>query len=169
MSEPISHQPAWRIPLSVDQLAQLGLLTAIVTQIENTLQICVGRMLGTSQEATRAIMGSTNIRPRLTIFRAVAQQRITDAALNTLALSLADGLESITERRNHFVHSLWAVDLKSGSISAIKQKNYRQTADPDELPELLDNACQQSVNAAHLMWCLIGEDAARSPWRDRLQ
>ena len=173
-------EPAYHIPLTEVELRLIGETCAIQGQIEYMMQQIVSILLDTDHTATLAIMGSTSIHTNADVWLAVIQDKCCDTALIESAQKIKAEMAQAAKGRNDFVHALFATStpdglgfmIGAGPIEnggppiAIRTKSRKQRP-ASEIQEVRDNAARISRAIAHIKHCLRGDDAARSPWRDK--
>jgi hypothetical protein len=73
--------PVYHIPLTDDQLKQLGETAAIISLIERIMQNTVSYLLAVSGEVAAHILGSTNTRTYSTVWLAIVEAKCKDEAI----------------------------------------------------------------------------------------
>jgi hypothetical protein len=101
-------EPAWHIPLSDDELRTLGELCAIQGQIEWLMLLTVMVLLRVTWEKARKLLGSPNISANARVWLAAVEKKASRETTKQLAKAVVDEIDVIRQRRNSFVHALFA-------------------------------------------------------------
>jgi hypothetical protein len=100
--------PAYEIPLSEQELAQLGKLTAILGLVDDLMIQTVERVLNVDRAAANIIMGSSKIADNSAIWTNVIKNRTTDEDILWLIEHAIREIELTSKARNDFIHSVFS-------------------------------------------------------------
>ncbi|MDF1608411.1 hypothetical protein PZ897_09505 [Hoeflea sp. YIM 152468] len=99
--------PNYLIPLSNDELLELGTFTAIWSQIDWILLTGISLVTKTEFAHIHSLMETTTTGPRLSALRKLCQKNPNTA--NTAIKKLCIDNSGLIEDRNHIIHGLWSV------------------------------------------------------------
>jgi hypothetical protein len=104
--EPDPILPAFRIPLSPDQLTLLGVFCAIWSQIDYFAGLTIAGLLKTPIGAAETFMENMTTGPRINMLRRLSA-RIEDEEHKKLAKTFCTDMSPLIEDRNHLLHGMW--------------------------------------------------------------
>lgn len=144
--------PELLIPLSNDELRELGTFSAIWSQIDTIMLWLIAHLAKSDMGTVNVLMDGTTTGPRVNkLSRLCSDADPAQVALKTL-LSDNGGL---IEDRNHIVHGVWAIqwDVTSGETHAacLYQKGKREPIPASKLSELSNRAAKLSNSLGFLL------------------
>jgi hypothetical protein len=139
--------PTFAIPLSVDELRELGTFVAIWSQIDFLAAGLIALLTNTSMAACILFLESSTSGPRLNILKKSAL-RPQKTPVKDSIVELCENNSGLLEDRNHIIHGLWAInwDLKTDIVSAgcLFQKGFKPPMPVTKLRILSDRAAKLS-------------------------
>jgi hypothetical protein len=112
--------PAYRIPLSDNELALIGSFITTWNLVEMFMEIIVHMALGISVPTAARVMGSPNIRPQVDILSAVVKEKIQDPAIHKKVDECTKRILALSDFRNAVVHSAWFAAADGGESNRKK-------------------------------------------------
>jgi hypothetical protein len=135
--------PAFAIPLSGEELKELGTFVAIWSQIDFLVGNLLGALTGTSQALFFLENATTG--PRINLLKKAASKS-PKTQIKTRIIQLCNDNGGLLEQRNHIMHGLWAIEwnLKSNVVSAgcTYQKGWEKPIAASKLSILSDRAAK---------------------------
>jgi hypothetical protein len=170
-------EPAYHIPLSKDEFALLGELTAIIGLVDEEMTVLVQELLGVERGAANVVMGSTKISDNTAIWASIIAENTSDEDLLWLVKHADIEVQKVSEGRNDFVHAIF--EMKEGPFDSsvfdpavfhvsetvarrVRRVNERPVCD---LKDVRDRAARLSCLVAHISHLVRNEP---SPWQDKL-
>jgi hypothetical protein len=121
-------KPALHIPLTDEQLKMIGEICAIQGQIEMLMTDTVILLLAIRPAAGNAIMATTSMEAKASIWLEVIHSKLTDANILSKADTVFGMLKQLTKGRNDFIHAFYAKETISKAI-LIVASDYPETFD----------------------------------------
>lgn len=186
----MSIKPAYHISLNAPQKRLIGELSAIQSQCEWLMQLATRRLLDTSMDTVRVIMGSTSLASNANIFIAVVREKSSDPETRAWAEYAYEQIDDLSRSRNDFLHTLYGVsppeeDPNIPVLFAYGHRAGRIDKSPErqvgirvrshsvvplsDLREIRDRAAYLTVVFAHIVWLVDPGRTDRSPWPRRLK
>ena len=100
-------QPARHIPLSPEEFATLGEITAILGIIDDEMISLVGTLLSVDRAAANQIMGSTRVSENAKTWGAVINSRCEDPKVLWLVKHAQAEMKEVSSGRNDFIHAVF--------------------------------------------------------------
>jgi hypothetical protein len=127
MAEP-SRFTAFRVPFDPNQASLIGLFTAIWSQIDSQIELCVAKLLDVPLSGAAILMEAMTTGPRVNLFGRLARERIADEAIKKVAKKFCADMSALIDKRNHIMHGMWGFHVdqqKKTTIPAASYSKYR--------------------------------------------
>jgi hypothetical protein len=154
--------PEFAIPLSGDQLKELGLFCAVWSQVDTLITFLLSHFSEADFRAIETMTGQATTTPRVNMLKKLAKASGEPAALRLVEICAEMG--GLLEDRNHLMHGLWAIYwAANGDTQAGSDYNKRrmQPIMAARLPKLTDQAAKFSAELGAAARALI--PAFRTP------
>lgn len=156
--------PSYLIPLSNDELRELGTFTAIWSQIDWIIMLTISRLANIELGPLQLLMENMTTGPRVGLLGKLCQRNPTSVAKRIGKLCKDNG--GLIEDRNHIVHGLWAIEWHSNSptppiAGCLYQKGGRKHIPATKLKVLSDRAAKFSNDLGKCLDELHGDAAVR--------
>jgi hypothetical protein len=139
--------PALAVPLSQEELQELGSFVAIWSQIDFLAASIIAHLTKTNMPACVLFLESSTTGPRINILKKAAM-RPPDTSLKKQIASLCNANNGLIEDRNHIMHGLWAINWNfhndKSSAACLFQKGLRRPLFAAKLKILTDRAAKLS-------------------------
>jgi hypothetical protein len=105
----MSKRPPLPIALSDQQLKAIGETCAILGQIDMFMQETVAWLLNVPFVTAATILGSTDARARVSVFKTIIDTKCEDVRLKAQSAEALKRFQKLSEQRNDFIHAYFAV------------------------------------------------------------
>ena len=142
-----------KLPLTDEQLKQIGRITANFSFLEFVLSFCICGLINDDQRVGQIITSQMSFQNLVHLLGSLFKHRGFDAEKITAFDKLLGEAMQIEQRRNEITHSIWATHQDEGKSSRVKitarfKKGFEMQWEPmgvDELKQIADSI----TNVAH--------------------
>lgn len=139
--------PQFAVPLTLDELQELGTFVAIWSQIDFLAASLIAHLTNTNMPACILFLESSTTGPRINILKKAASRPPKTDLKNKIA-SLCDENGGLIEDRNHIMHGFWAINWNlhndEASAACLFQKGLRRPIFAAKLKILTNRAAKLS-------------------------
>ncbi|MCC3245432.1 hypothetical protein LG047_08875 [Methylocystis sp. WRRC1] len=148
------NPPEFFVPLSTQELLELGAFTAIWTQIDWLAAELISRFMGIPFSACVLFLESSTTGPRINLLKKAASKP-PKSKLKSRVIDLCKENGGLLEDRNHIIHGLWAVkwDINQNTAEAASmfQKGIRSPIPAAKLKTLSERASKLSSDLGKVL------------------
>ena len=157
----------YEIPLSDDELRELGRFQAIFSQVDFLLNEAISALTETPWWAMSIMLETATTGTKLNMLRKILPD-VKDKVARHLASEATSLLSRIIERRNHVVHGMWARQLvtpqKAVKVACHFQRHKDNPVFPEELRKLSDKGAKATRYLGDLLTHLAPPEPTQAPW-----
>jgi hypothetical protein len=150
---------AIEIPLSPEQLQQLGTLSAIWGQIDYLISVSLSQIMGVAPVKVEELLDKQMTGARVTHLRRQLP-KIKDEAIRKTAKTFCANMESLIAKRNHITHGIWCwhvdVNTKKGRRASHFLREKDKPIFADELTGLVAKFAEEAKRIHFVHLSLIG-------------
>ena len=147
LPRPFQNPPQFAVPLSQDELQELGTFVVIWSQIDFLAAHLIAHLTNTNLPACILFLETSTTSPRMRILQKSAERPPASAAKKDI-IKLCKDNGGLIESRNHLLHGFWGVnwDHKSNKVeaSALYQKGITRPIAASKIKELSNRAANLS-------------------------
>lgn len=166
---PNTHEAAveseYEIPLAPGHLQNLGILTALCSQIDFLMGEAISSLTKTPWWAMTAMLDSATTGPRLAALRKITSQ-VRDPKTKSLARKAVSEISRFIETRNHVIHGLWAIQVLEAQKTTKPGCYFNRQSDKPVLAEDLPKLVLRATKITRLLGELIEHisPTGAQPW-----
>jgi hypothetical protein len=157
----------YEIPLTDDELRELGRFTAVFSQVDYLLNEAISALTKTPWWAMSLMLESATTGPKVNMLKKILPE-IRDKEAKRLASDAYDRLVKLIDKRNHVIHGMWARQLvtpqKTVKPACIFMRNKDAPVFTDELHKLADKGAKITRLLDDLLTHLAPKGAGNDVW-----
>ncbi len=162
----------YELPLSDDELRELGRFTAVFSQVDFLLNEAISALTKTPWWAMSLMLESATTGPKVNMLKKILPQ-IKDKEAKRLSTDVYERMLKLIDKRNHVIHGMWAQQMitaqKTVKPACVFMRNKDAPIYTEDLRKLADKGARVSRSLGDLLTHLapkgVGDDAWVKPRR----